>query len=109
MKFNDGAEVYAADGKRLGDLGQVIMDPHTSEVIKLVVHKGYFFTSDKVIPAEDIQQALEERVTLRASAKTDAYPDFNEADFIPFAGGDTDDVETPSPAAWYPPFWNQGK
>jgi uncharacterized protein YrrD len=108
MKFNDGAEVYAADGRKLGELGQVVLDPHTSEVITIVVQKGYFFTGDKTIPAEDIQQALAERVTLYASAKIESYPDFVQTDFIPFVGEGNGDVEASSSAAWYPPFWNQG-
>jgi len=107
MKFNDGAEVYAADGRKLGDLGQVILDPHTSEVINIVVHKGHSFASDKVIPIEDVYQVLEDRVTLLASAKIDAYPDFVRTDFVPFVGDDNDNVDAPSSAAWYPPFWNQ--
>ena len=107
MKFNDGAEIYAADGKKLGNLGPVILDPHTSELVHIVVHKGHFFASDKVIPVEDIYQALEDRATLRAGAEIDAYPDFIEADFTPFVGDGTPEPETPPPAPWYPPFWNQ--
>ncbi len=38
MKFNDRAEIYAADGKKLGELGRVALDPHTSEVTHIVVH-----------------------------------------------------------------------
>ncbi len=37
MKFNNGAEVYAADGKRLGELGRVVLNPHTWKVTDIVV------------------------------------------------------------------------
>jgi uncharacterized protein YrrD len=107
MKFNNGAEIYTANGKKPGDLGQVIVDPHTSEVIKLVVNKGYLSTRDKVIPTEDIQQATEDRATPSANAKIDAYPDFAQSDSVTIVGDGKSDAEAPSPAAWYPPFWNQ--
>ena len=103
MKFNDGAEVYTADGKKLGHLGRVILNPHTKQVTDIVVHKGTFFTSDKVIPVGDIQQTLADRVTLRHEAKADAYPDYLESHFVPLVGDDAT-AQVPSPVLWYPPL-----
>ena len=104
MKFNDGAEVFDADGKTLGELGQVVLNPHTWEVTDIVVHKGVFFTTDKVIPVGDIQQTLEDRVILLESARGDTYPDYVETEFIPLVGDDEAAAELPSPVLWYPPF-----
>jgi len=104
MRFNKGADVYAADGKRLGELGRVVLNPHTWKVTDIVVHKGYFFTTDKVIPVEDIQQTLEERVTLLESARVDAFPDYVETEFISLVGDDKTAADLPSPVLWYPPF-----
>jgi sporulation protein YlmC with PRC-barrel domain len=103
MKFNDGAEVYTADGKKLGHLGQVILNSHTKQVTNIVVHKGIVFTSDKVIPVKDIQQTLADRVTLQHEAKTDAYPDFLVTHFVPLIGDDAT-ANVPSPVLWYPPL-----
>jgi sporulation protein YlmC with PRC-barrel domain len=104
MKFNDGAEVFDADGKTLGELGRVVLNPHTWEVTDIVVHKGFFFTTDKVIPVGDIQQTLEDRVTLLESAKVDTYPDYAETDFVSVVGDHNIVFELLSPVPWYPPF-----
>jgi sporulation protein YlmC with PRC-barrel domain len=106
MKFTSGAEVFAANGQKLGNLGQVILDKDTSAVTHIVVRKGHLFWTDKIIPSEDIFQALENRTTLHTGAKIDDYPDFVQADFIPFADDGSSDGEPPS---WYPPFWNHGQ
>ena len=103
MKFNDGVEVYTADGKKLGHLARVILNPHTKQVTDIVVHKGTFFTSDKVIPVKDIQQTLADRVTLQHEARTDAYPDFLESHFVPLIGDDAT-ANVPAPVLWYPPL-----
>ena len=104
MKFNDKAEVYAADGKKLGHLGRVVLNPNTWEVTDIVVHSGYFFTTDKVIPVGDMQQTLEDRVTLHENATVDAYPDYLDTEFLPLVGDSKVASELPSPVLWYPPF-----
>lgn len=104
MKFNAEAEVYSADGKKLGHLGRVVLNPHTRQVTDIVVHKGYFFTKDKVIPVKAVQQTLESRITLHSSAELDAYPDYMETHFIPLVGDDETTANLPSPVLWYPPL-----
>ena len=104
MKFNAGAEVYTADGKKLGHLSRVVLNPHTKEVTDIVVHKGHFFTTDKVIPVKDIQQTLETRITLHRSAESNSYLEYMEAHFVPLVGDDETDADLPSPVLWYPPL-----
>src|SRR5690349_21815054 len=104
MKFNEGAQVYAADGSRLGDVDRVILNPQTWEVTDIVVHKGFVFTTDKVIPVDDIEQTLEDRITLHASAEQDHYPDYVETEYVPLVPEEGVATEQPSPVLYYPPF-----
>ena len=104
MMFNEGAEIYTSDGQKLGHMAQVILNPHTKMVTHIVVHKGHFFFSNKVIPVKDIQQTLADRVTLHPGAQTDAYPDYVETHFLPLVGNEEVAGKLASPVLWYPPL-----
>ncbi len=45
-----GADVYAKDGKKVGELYRVVLDPETMEVTDLIVRKGLLMKKDRVVP-----------------------------------------------------------
>jgi uncharacterized protein YrrD len=111
MQFQDGAFVYTTDGKHVGSIKRVVIDPRSKEVTHLVVEKGLFFTEDKVVPISLIGPATADRVTLREDAgDLEKLPDFEESYFVSTEVSAGQPEEVPEQTAvgigsiyWYPP------
>jgi len=111
MQFQDGAFVYTTDGKHVGSIKRVVIDPRSKEVTHLVVEKGLFFTEDKVVPISLIGPATADRVTLREDAgDLEKLPDFEESYFVSTEVPAGQPEEVPEQTAvgigsiyWYPP------
>jgi uncharacterized protein YrrD len=108
MQFKQDAPVISADGQDVGRLARVVIDPRSNEITHIVVHRGFLFTEDKLVPVSLVAAAVADRVTLRAAAAAQDLtdlPNFEETHFIPT---DTEDVslypvgQAPS-LYWYPP------
>ena len=109
MQFADGASVYTAEGEHVGAIDRVVLDPASKKVTHLVVQKGILFKQDKVISLSLVENATEDRVTLRPfGSDPEGLPDFEEAHYVPL---DRDPQEQPPPGSahwarplfWYPP------
>lgn len=74
MQFKNGAHVSTADGKDVGVIERVVLNPQTKVVTHIVVRQGVLFTEDKVIPVEFIAHADEEGIRLGQSE--DQLPEF---------------------------------
>jgi sporulation protein YlmC with PRC-barrel domain len=108
MQLKQDAAVMSADGKDVGRLARVVIDPRSNEITHIVVHRGVLFTEDKLVPISLVAAGTAEKVTLRdAAAAQDLtnLPNFEETHFIP-----TNNEDTPfypvgqAPALyWYPP------
>ena len=68
MQFNENAEVQTASGEKVGRIDRVVMDPKSKELTHFVVRKGLIFTTDKVIPLDQVESADGDRVVLKAGA-----------------------------------------
>jgi uncharacterized protein YrrD len=108
MQFKEGVDVFTADGKRVGKIDRVVIEPDSWEVTHLVVKKGFLFTSDKVVPMSLVGPATEEKVTLRQdSGSLEEMPDFQESHYVLVDRGPE---TTPAPGRqarsvfWYPPL-----
>lgn len=104
MQFTDGAEVMNAEGKKVGEVDRVVMDPKTREITHIVVKKGLIFTEDKVIPLDRVETATEDRVTLKAGTEAmEDLPDFRDTEYIPMedTGPDRMDRRHAVPFTWY--------
>ncbi len=83
MQIKDGASVYTADGKDVGKIDRVVLDPHTNEITHVVVRKGWLFTEDKVVPMGLIDSANEDQVRLRSDVEDlDDLPVFEETYYV---------------------------
>lgn len=77
MQFKQGTHVYTTDGKDVGAIDRVVLDPRTDEVTHVVVRRGWLFTEDKVVPIDLIDQAVAEQVQLRSDVRDlDQLPEF---------------------------------
>ena len=84
MQFKENAEVLTSEGRKVGRIDRVVIEPKTKTATHLVVKKGILFTRDKVIPMDDVDSADEDRVVLKKGAdKPDEFPNFEETHHIP--------------------------
>ena len=83
MQFRQHALVYTFDGKNVGRIDRIVLDPQTKDVTHLVVRKGFLLTEDKVVPVDLIGAATEKGVTLRAEVSDlEALPLFEETHYV---------------------------
>jgi uncharacterized protein YrrD len=84
MKIHEDAKVLSSEGKTVGELDRVVVDPKTKEVTHLVVEQGILFTEDRVVPMSMVQTSDEEKITLRATAdELEELPEFEETEYMP--------------------------
>lgn len=85
MQFRENTPVYTADGQDVGTIDRVVIDPESKEVTHVVVRQGWFFTEDKVLSTDLIDQATAEQVRLRADVENlDELPPFEETHYLPY-------------------------
>lgn len=110
MEFKQDARVYSSDGKELGHLDRVVLDPKTKEVTHLVTRQSAFYAEDKVIPIHLVESTTEDRVILKHMAEVLDLPYFEERQYL--AADELDEERTrPAhpeeyvmPLYWYPPL-----
>lgn len=51
VALKEGARVFAADGKHVGDIEEVIVNPQTDQATHFVISKGLFLKEKKTVPA----------------------------------------------------------
>ena len=104
MQFRQCVGVRMADGRGVGQLDRVVMDPRTKEVNYIVVRKGTFFTTDRVVPLTLVARADENEVVLREDAgDLEGLPQFEERHYVAADSGTATADTVPSLYA-YPPL-----
>jgi uncharacterized protein YrrD len=107
MEFRQNADIQASGGTKLGSLDRVVLDPHTKEVIAIVVRKGPALSEDKIVPLDLIASADEKRVRLRQDAGSlAALPAYEEKHFVVVDEHELiRELGSPGlPLYWYPPY-----
>ena len=108
MQFQENAEVKTSDGRRVGRIDRVVINPRTNELTHLVVKKGLLLKKDKVIPLDRVEIASEEGVVLKSEkGDPDQFPEFEETHYIPLESDPTGGLRGKGPAgklAWYYPM-----
>jgi uncharacterized protein YrrD len=46
-----GSDIYGSDGEKLGVVDSLVVEPDTGAISSIVVRKGLFFPTDKILPA----------------------------------------------------------
>jgi sporulation protein YlmC with PRC-barrel domain len=84
-----GAPVLAADGRRVGAVDQVVLEPSSRRVVDVVVRRGVLLTRDVVVPVASIAEASAEAVRLRLRTdQLSTLSDFEEAAYLPLESQD---------------------
>lgn len=77
VAISQGAEVFSADDKHIGDVEQVIMDSQSNQLTHFVVSKGLLLKEHKLVPAHWVDHVTEEKVYLSVQAPLfDHLPDY---------------------------------
>lgn len=112
MRFKKGADVYSAEGQKIGIVDRVVIDPDQKDISHLVIGGGALFTSGKVIPLDLVESTGENRVNLKEDRDSlgESLSVFEEAHFV-----ELDETDQPFEEVdalyWYPPiggWWNTG-
>jgi uncharacterized protein YrrD len=83
MQFKADASVFTADGKEVGQLERVVIEPKTKEVTHIVIRKGLITKEERLIPIDRVERATEDGVTLREDTDPlEAYPMFEATAYI---------------------------
>lgn len=89
MQYKAGARVYMEDGKEIGRLERVVIDPRTMQVSDIVVKHGLVNPQYKVIPATMVHDGSEDAIHLvEIPGGWDELPDFEETDYRLMDGKD---------------------
>ncbi len=112
MQFKEGTTVYSANGKKLGTVKRVVLDPQSREVMHVVVDQGSLLNTDlRVVSMEAIEITTEDRVMLRTDIDDlgDFQP-FEEEYYVSVSDVRSDEPTRPAgyaePMYWYPPVGN---
>ena len=114
MDFKKNAEVFTHDGKKVGEIDRVVIDPRTNDVTHLVIRRGFLLTEDKVIPVGWFEHSAEKGLILSEDkAAVESLPPFEEVHYAPWQEGgvrETYPISMAEPYFWYPPantyWWN---
>jgi sporulation protein YlmC with PRC-barrel domain len=109
MQIRQNSIVYTLDGKSVGRIDRIVLDPQTKDVTHLVVRKGFLLTEDKVVPVDLIGAATQKGVTLQGEVSDfEALPLFEETHYVratenppPKSPGDAEGNDA-HPLYWYP-------
>lgn len=87
MRFNLGAKVFTADGKEIGKVDRLVVDPRTDTVGEFVVHRGLLTQHDIIIPTSEVRDQIgnddadELHLTLAMTA-VEQLPQFEESAYV---------------------------
>jgi uncharacterized protein YrrD len=86
LQFQQNASVLAADGRAVGRLDRVVLNPETKVLSHIVVRSGSLFSKkeEKVVPVEEIAEATREQIVLRTS-DLDSLPALQEERAVAFS------------------------
>ena len=109
MQFQHNATVVSADGKDLGHIQRVVLDPKTDEVKDIVVRAGKLLTEDRVVPVEQVRDTDGGQIHLRSNAnEVETLPRFEESHYVPLEGEGSEPAPNLAEIApayyWYPPL-----
>jgi uncharacterized protein YrrD len=106
MQLKQGVGVRLADGTSVGQLDRVVIDPRTKEINYIVVRKGTFFTTDRVVPLTLVASAGEDEIVLREDAgDLEQLPPFEERYYVPADSDTIAPANNAAPSLYpYPPI-----
>ena len=104
MELSQGMGVYTADGRKVGNIDRVVIDPRTEKISHVVVRKGLLFVEDKVVPVDLLDEASADGVVLHPNiGNLDELPPFEETYYLPIYEMDYRPTDVGASLYYYPP------
>ncbi len=69
VPLKQGANVISLDGKHVGDVERLFVDPESKKVTHFLISKGLLFKDHKVVPTNWVKSVEEDKVNLTVSSK----------------------------------------
>lgn len=83
MTIELGVDIIGSDGEKLGIVDSIVMDPATRRERAIIVRKGWFFPTDKIVPIEQVINVEEGKVHVRLTeAEADQMMEYLDSDYI---------------------------
>jgi uncharacterized protein YrrD len=77
VAISQGAKVFSADDKHIGDVEGIVTHPEGNQLTHFVVGKGFLLKEHKLVPAQWVDHVTEERIYLSVQASVfDRLPDY---------------------------------
>jgi uncharacterized protein YrrD len=85
MEFREGVAVSTPDGRHLGNVDHVVIDPSSRRVTHIVIRQGHLLPEDKLIGVEQLSTATGERIVL--DSEPERLTLFEESHYVPLDEG----------------------
>jgi sporulation protein YlmC with PRC-barrel domain len=87
MRINLGTKVVTADGKNVGKIDQLVVDPRSDRMQEFVIRKGFFVEHDVIVPIGWVEDRTrnDDEDTVHLSKTMDEVkrlPEFVEANYV---------------------------
>ena len=86
MRINLGTKVVTSDGKDVGKIDRLVVDPRSDRMQEFVVRKGFFVEHDVIIPIGEVEDHVgndDEAIHLRMTAdQVKQLPEFVESSYM---------------------------
>ncbi|MCL5960426.1 MAG: PRC-barrel domain-containing protein [Chloroflexi bacterium] len=84
MEVNIGARAVSKEGRDIGVVNQVVIEPVGNELVSVVVHATREPVRDMVVPIGEIERATKDNIYLKLTMpEVETLPDFVETDYAP--------------------------
>jgi uncharacterized protein YrrD len=78
-----GADIIGSDGEKIGVVDSLVLDPRTGSIQSVVVRKGFFFPTDRILPNTMIASVSDAGVTLNTtSAEVEGLTEYLDTEYI---------------------------
>jgi uncharacterized protein YrrD len=107
MRFEKGMKTFTIDGREVGAVEAVVLDPRSKEITYLVIQKGGLFESEKLVPVDMFGEKQQGGYVLRVGEDVlNELPDFQETQYVatddPAVADEYRTVESPRSLYFYP-------
>ncbi len=69
VPLKDGSNVISSDGRHVGDVERLLVEPDSGKVTHLLISQGLLFKDHKMIPTNWVQAVEEDKVNLKVSSR----------------------------------------
>jgi sporulation protein YlmC with PRC-barrel domain len=102
MRYKKNASIISSDGKNIGKLDRVVIDPKNKEVTHLVANEG-IVDKKRVIPVNAVGMDDQGNISLRENQDNiGRFPEFEQTHYI--SADDNRDPNSQNSLYWYPPI-----